>query len=776
VDKLKLIYFKGQPIRSLNLIWLSVFFSLFYWIMESVRDVIVFNRGSLLERLFAPDAMSLWMRLLIVMILILFGVYAQSLLQRMEKTTGEGPKPARRMGMLYSGAAFGALYWILESFRDVFVFGKGNLIQRLVHPDPLSIWMRLLAVCVMLLFSVYAQRLFEEREKAQLALKKAHDELEDLVLQRTAELSKSNELLKKEIGERQRIEDELLKVNRALKTLSQCNEVMVRAVEEGALLDNICKTIVYTGGYQLAWVGIAERNGHVKIRPVTSSFQTDYNFDLSSLIETEGEKDVNPIQDVIQTGQSRILKYDKEKAASAPWMNPIVDKGLRASITLPLGSGEKSIGALNIYTTELDAFDRGEVGLLQELADDLAFGITALRTHLERNRAESEKEKIQAQLLHSQKMEAVGILAGGVAHDFNNLLTAIQISADLAMLEIGETNPVHKTLKEIHLVASHAGDLAKQLLLFSRKHPMEYVPTNINQTVGDLQKILTRMIGEDIEILASLHPQIWNVMADRGTLEQVIMNLVVNARDAMPKGGRISIQTENVHLSEQESLKMPESRPGRFVRLAVTDTGGGMTAVTLSHVFEPFFSTKGPGKGTGLGLSVVYGIIKQHEGWITVSSEPEKGTRFDICLPAVSESAVSARAKPQVRTDVRGKGERILVVEDEVSVKDYTKKALVKTGYKVTAASTAEEALRLYEKEGGRFDVIFADLVLPDKSGIELAELLHAKNSKLRILLSSGYTDKQSQWPAIFEKGFRYIQKPYALNDLLKTLREVLEK
>ncbi len=760
----------------MNLIGLSIFFSLFYWIMESIRDVLVFNRGRFLERLVTPDPMSLWMRLLIVMILILFGVYAQSLKKKLEDTDLKKTRSVRRLGMVYRGLGFGMLYWFLEALRDAFVFNKGTLFERIMHPDSISVWMRLLAICIMLLFSIYAQNLLEERERAKQALQNAHDELEDLVQQRTAELSRSYELQKKENEERRRIEDELLKVNRALKTLSQCNEVMVRAVEENALLKNICKTIVDVGGYQLAWVGLAETGGELNVRPVSYANQADYSVDIGRLAESPEGGESNPILEVILTGLPKLLKYEFSEKSAPPWMRSVIERGISASLFLPLKAGEKAIGSLNIYSMDSNAFDPSEMGLLQELADDLAFGVSALRTQVQRNRAEAEKEKIQAQLLQSQKIEAVGILAGGVAHDFNNLLTAIQVSADLAMLDIDESTPVYRTLQEIHQVSSHAGDLTRQLLLFSRKHPMEYVPMNLNQTVENLKKMLNRLIGEDIDIQTDSDGGLWNVMADQGTMEQVIMNLILNARDAMPDGGGLSIRTGNVELTSAMSQKIPESRPGRFVKLTVQDTGIGMTPETLSRIFEPFFSTKGPGKGTGLGLSVVYGIVKQHEGWIGVTSVQGKGSAFEVYLPAVSEPAAPPSKGSEIQTDLRGSGERILLVEDERSVQEHTVKALLRSGYSVTHASNSEEAVQLFEKEGGKFDLIFSDVVLPDQDGLGLIEQLLSKKPRIKVLLSSGYSDQKSQWPGITGRGFGYLQKPYSLNDLLRTLKDTLTR
>jgi signal transduction histidine kinase/CheY-like chemotaxis protein len=770
----KLVSFRKLPARPMNFIAVSAFFSLFYWVLESVRDVIVFSKGTIWGRLFKPDLMSFWMRMLIVCILFLFGIYAQSLRERLDVPDMKAQKRLRRHGMILRGLGFGLLYWVLEAFRDVVVFSKGGFLERLFQPDLVSVWMRLLAVCVMLLFSVYVENLFEERERAKQALQKAHDELEGLVRQRTSELYQSYEMLKKENEERRLVEDELLRVNRALKTLSQCNEVMVRAGEEKALFDSVCRILVDVGGYPFTWVGLAGPDGSDRLRPVSSASRADYGFDPDSMTRTGNAG--NPLVEVIVNGRPKRIPLAGPDAPCPEWTRPAVDRGFISALALPLTAGERTFGVLSIFSMDRESFDTSEIDLMQELADDLAFGVTALRTRLERNRAEEENEKMRAQLLHSQKLEAVGILAGGVAHDFNNLLTVIQVSADLGMLDVQEGDPVRNTLQEIHQTAARAGDLARQLLLFSRKHPMEYIPLNINQTIEHLNRMLHRLIGEDIEIQMALCKNPWSVMADRGTIEQLLVNIAVNARDAMPDGGQLLIRSVNLEISPEESRRMPESRPGTFVRLTLQDTGIGMTPETLSRIFEPFFSTKGPGRGTGLGLSVVYGIVKQHEGWISVTSSPGNGARFDVYLPAVSESAASELPKSTAPEDLQGKGERILLVEDENSVREYTEKALTKSGYQVVTATNAEEAMAAFEREKTAFDLVFSDVVLPDRSGIELVENLKTRNGNLAILLNSGYTDHKSQWPIIVQKGFRYLQKPYSLNDLLKAMREVLKK
>ncbi len=392
-----------------------------------------------------------------------------------------------------------------------------------------------------------------------------------------------------------------------------------------------------------------------------------------------------------------------------------------------------------------------------------------------RKRAEEEKIKIQAQLLQAQKMEAIGTLAGGVAHDFNNMLTAIQGYTDLAMMEIDETDPLYRDLKQIHRAAVRAADLTRQLLLFSRKRPMEFTLLNINRMVEDLLKMLDRLISEDIVINTDPQPDIWTVRCDAGNIEQVIMNLAVNARDAMPDGGKLTIKTKNITLDEEDCKLIHEARPGKFICLSVEDTGAGMDKDVIQHIFEPFFSTKETEKGTGLGLSVVYGIVKQHEGWINVYSEPGKGSMFKVYLPAFSVKLEDGTNEAISLQELQGSGERILLVEDEEGVRDFGMRALGENGYMVFEAANAKEAMESFEKEKGNFHLVFCDVVLPDKSGPQLVEQLLSRKPELLVLLSSGYTDDKSQWSMIYERGFRFLQKPYALDDLLRTIKEVIK-
>ncbi|TSA13181.1 MAG: PAS domain S-box protein [Deltaproteobacteria bacterium] len=394
----------------------------------------------------------------------------------------------------------------------------------------------------------------------------------------------------------------------------------------------------------------------------------------------------------------------------------------------------------------------------------------------ERRLMEEEREKMQMQLFQSQKMEAIGILAGGVAHDFNNLLTTIQGYTEVAMLKVDGANPIYRDLNHIHYASIRAAELTRQLLLFSRKQPpMELTPLNLNRAIKNSLEMFRRLIGEDIAIDISLGIDLLAVCADAGSIDQVIMNLVVNARDAMPDGGKITIKTENVTIDKEYCTVFSYAQPGEFVCLSVADTGVGMDKETIQHAFEPFFSTKKPGKGTGLGLPVVYGIVKQHGGWINVYSESGLGSTFNVYFPAVfiepeekSDEAISLQ-------ELQGRNERILLVEDEESVREFAAIVLGENGYVVVAAADAKEALDIFEKEKEVFHLILSDVVLPDQSGLQLVDKLLLRKPDVRILLCSGYMDEKSQWPVINEKGFRFIQKPYTLVNLLRAVREAIE-
>ena len=324
--------------------------------------------------------------------------------------------------------------------------------------------------------------------------------------------------------------------------------------------------------------------------------------------------------------------------------------------------------------------------------------------------------------------------------------------------------------------AERASNLVRQLLLFSRRQPMEFKPLDVGRIVDDLVKMLDRLIGEDVTVEAEHAAGLWVIRGDAGSLEQVLMNLSVNARDAMPGGGRLHIATENVVLGKEDCHAIPGAKPGRFVRLSVSDTGAGMGKGTIERIFEPFFTTKDIGEGTGLGLSVVYGIVRQHKGWINVYSEPGRGTAFRVYLPAAYDLAGEDAEEEAPLESLRGRGETVLVVEDEEELRAFGVRVLTEMGYAVLDAGDAQQALALAEREQGPIDLVFCDCVLPDQTGIQLVERLLQLRPDLRVVLTSGYTDDKSQWALIRDRGYVFIQKPYRLADLLQSVRKQLDR
>ncbi len=391
--------------------------------------------------------------------------------------------------------------------------------------------------------------------------------------------------------------------------------------------------------------------------------------------------------------------------------------------------------------------------------------------------AEEEKEKIKVQLLQAQKMEAIGRLTGGVAHDFNNLLTAIRGYSDMALLQSKPDSSIYKDLTEIQSAAERAMNLTRQLLLFSRRQPMKFVSLDLNKTIENLLGILHRLIGEDIEVHYDLAQGMLSVYADQVSVEQMIVNLVVNAKDAMPNGGKITLRTEKIELNDQVVQTMPEARAGEFVRFSVVDTGVGMDSETQEHIFEPFFSTKEFGKGSGLGLSVVYGIIQEHKGWIRVVSELNRGSTFEIYLPYFPEQPKTEKESIQeISLDkYQGKGERILLIEDEDNLRRFAERALNRCGYVAYTAANYKEAMNIFKREKGQFQLVFTDVVLPDITGIKLVEKFLSMNPNIQVLFTSGYADQKSQWQTIKDKGYPFLQKPYTIHNFLIAIRKAIE-
>ncbi|MHA3771032.1 PAS domain-containing hybrid sensor histidine kinase/response regulator [Verrucomicrobiota bacterium sgz303538] len=388
----------------------------------------------------------------------------------------------------------------------------------------------------------------------------------------------------------------------------------------------------------------------------------------------------------------------------------------------------------------------------------------------------SERRELEQQLRHSQKMDSVGQLAGGVAHDFNNLLTVIQGNVSLIEYEQDLSPDVLTFVQEIACAADRAAALTRQLLAFSRRQIIQARDLDLNEIIGDITKMLRRLLGEDITLLFESSNNLPLVHADAGMIEQVLLNLVVNARDAMPQGGRLTISTGHVELSEAAAHKNAEARAGHFVRFSVSDTGCGIAPEVFPHLFEPFFTTKDIGKGTGLGLATAYGIVKQHQGWITVQSTTGEGTRFDIFLPVrAREMNPVAPANPPSPDALPHGNETVLVVEDEAPLRNMVKTVLTRLGYCVLEAASAVEALKLWPEHRDSIDLVFTDMVMPDgMSGQQLAEELHKERPGLRILFTSGYSSQMLTREGRLANDAQCLQKPYLPPALAAAIRKAL--
>jgi PAS domain S-box-containing protein len=525
-------------------------------------------------------------------------------------------------------------------------------------------------------------------------------------------------ILSVDITDRKRAEIALRRTMRTLTTLSKCNRTLVRATEEQKLLQDVCNLLIDPGGYQAASIEFWDQGSVQEVARAANRMGTGPHKTLSS-------------------------------------------------ISLEVCVKNAPIGTLTIHTAESGAFDQSERALLEEIALDLGFGIEIVRARVTHTRTEE-------QLIAVQRLEAVGRLAGGVAHDFNNILSIILVNCSFALEQLHESDPIREDIGQALDAGKRAAHLTRQLLAFSRKQVMEPQVTNVNSVVLEIKSMLHRLLSEDIDI--DFHPgnDLGNVLVDPGQLEQVIMNLAVNARDAMPKGGKLTIETDNVELDEEYARGHISVKPGRYVRLSVADTGTGMSEEVRNRVFEPFFTTKEQGKGTGLGLSTVYGIVKQSGGNIWVYSEPDHGTTFKVYLPRVDDPVTDR--KRESTPVASGGSETILLVEDDASLRRAAARILQSAGYQVISAGDGTEALRLCKKHRAHVALVLTDVVMPDMGGKELANRVKKFSPKLKVLFTSGYTDDAIVRHGVLDPGTRFIGKPFSTSELTRKVREVLDE
>jgi signal transduction histidine kinase/CheY-like chemotaxis protein len=482
-------------------------------------------------------------------------------------------------------------------------------------------------------------------------------------------------------------------------------------------------------------------------------------------------------EELLKRRSSILFQVDDEKELTDrfPTFLSTFQSGIRSTISVLLFSHDQTIAGLHIQSLKPNAYTEAELKLAEKVSNQIAGAIANAQLFAQHERSEKEKEGLQEQLRQSQKMEAIGRLAGGVAHDFNNLLTVITGYCELSLLDLSKDDPGRQKLNEIAKAAERAGNLTRQLLAFSRRQILEMKVVNLNIILNDLDKMLHRVVGEDIDFKTVFADELGLVKVDPGQIEQVVMNLVVNARDAMPQGGRLTLETANTELDEGYTRSHVGVASGAYVMLSVNDTGIGMTKEVKEQIFDPFFTTKEKGKGTGLGLSTVYGIVKQSGGDIYVYSEPGKGTTFAVYLPRVFEPLEELKEEVPVEKIPQG-NETVLVVEDEDSVRAVAVDILRAQGYKVLEATGGGEALIICEEEKNPIHLILTDVVMPQMNGPQVIERLMQVRQDFKVLYMSGYADETVLHHRLLERGVTVIHKPFTVEKLARKVREVLDK
>jgi len=583
------------------------------------------------------------------------------------------------------------------------------------------------------------------------------------------ELEKMVEKFKKEVCERKQAEEKLCKSEYEKSILNQIANIFLTVPDEamyGEVLAIVLRVMRSTYGL----FGFIGDQGELIIPSLTRDIWNECQVSDKSL--------VFPSDSWGESIWGRAIKEKKSFYSDGPFRTPEGHIHIDCFLTVPIVFGQQTIGLLSVADKE-GGYTEEDKELLERIVGNISPILNARlqrdRLEQERKRAEQQMFSLQAQLQQSQKMEAIGQLAGGVAHDFNNLLTIITLQCQLSLRGLRDTDPLKEKLKDIEQAAEQAANLTRQLLAFSRRQILEMKVTDLNIILRNLEKMLRRVIGENIALKTALTDKLGLVKVDPGQIEQVVMNLAVNARDAMPQGGKLFLETANVELDKENDFFQLGMLPGDYVMLSITDTGIGMTKEVKKQIFDPFFTTKQKGKGTGLGLSTVYGIVKQSGGDIYVYSEVGKGTTFKIYFPRVFERGEELEKKETGKKVPQGT-ETILVVEDEGPVRKLAIDILRKQGYTVLEATEGAEALLICEQQKRPIHLILTDVVMPKMSGPQFIEQLKQMRKDFKVVYMSGYTDEAIMNNGILEEEVNLINKPFTFEKLASKVREVLDK
>jgi signal transduction histidine kinase len=571
-------------------------------------------------------------------------------------------------------------------------------------------------------------------------------------------------VLSLDITSRKRGQNALTHLNAVLRGVRDVNQLITREKNPARLIRSACDCLVGARGFHAVLIALTDPNGAIVDHASAGA-------ELPILSASLDRGEVPPCARKAMDHPGGVIRRSDDPCEEECFCSCSLAENDDV-LSLALDHEGRCYGFIVAFVPGGVGADAEEHGLLMEGAGDIAFALHAIRVEEEGVRVSDELRDIEQQLRQSQKLEAIGQLAGGVAHDFNNLLMVQMGYCDMIMENLAPEDPLAVDLGQILACAERAAGLTGQLLAFSRKQALQPEILDLNEVLTRVEALLKRLIGEDIELETEPGENLGRIRADPGQIEQVIMNLALNSRDAMPKGGNLSIETSNVELDEAFIRTHMNIRPGPYVMLAVSDSGCGMDKRTQERLFEPFFTTKEKGKGTGLGLATVYGIVKQSGGNIWVYSELGQGSIFKVYLPRVAETSV----KREIRADERlqGSGEAVLVVEDDPALRRLFERMVTGLGYRVKVAASGDEALSLVNVERFRPVLLITDVVMPRMAGGALAEKLAEELPGLKVLFTSGYTDRAVVQHGVLRADTPFLQKPFTRNVLGNKMREVL--
>ncbi|MFH1036138.1 MAG: response regulator [Pseudomonadota bacterium] len=609
-----------------------------------------------------------------------------------------------------------------------------------------------------LLISTYeaAVRTNTELLQTQNDLRSLNVRLEDLVDERTI-------ALREEIIVRRQSEERVRHLNLLLRAIRGVNRLIVNEKDPARLVQGVCQILMERRGYENAFIFLKDVGGGPMVFTEDGLHQ--------AFKDQGGEPQAFPrcCQEAKQSKGIFHVTDRPEFCLGCPLGNESTPSDVLCSLLHHEG---KEYGYLAVAMDSIMAMDDENRDLFAEIAADIALALYNIEQGEAVQQAEKDKQCVEAELRQAQKMEAVGRLASGVAHDFNNMLGVILGYAGMTLSKLDSADPLYEYVSEIEKAGERSAELSKQLLAFSSRQMVTPKVIDLNQSIANLQKMLVRLVGEDIEFQFLPGESLWSLLIDLSQVNQILANLAVNARDAISETGTITIETSNVILDEEYCRRFANVAPGEYVSIAFSDTGMGMDAALVSHIFEPFFTTKEEGKGTGLGLSTVFGIVKQYDGFIHTYSEPGMGTTFKIYLPRFIGQAEAPSHKIK-KAPVQG-NETVLIVEDEKQVLALAKAVLESCGYRALTANTPNEALQLLKDYTEEIHLLLTDVIMPEMNGKELQKNVLEIRPQIKTLFMSGYTADAIVHRGMLEKGVQFISKPFTINAMIHKVREAL--